>query len=830
MSTINFGIDLGTTNSLIAKYNNGNVEVFKNPVGHKETLPSVVAFKKERILIGDKAKEYTEKDPQNVFASFKRKMGTGESFYVPSISQNITPIELSAHVLKELKNFIYTDEKPTSIVITIPASFDTIQSNATKEAGYQAGFSEVLLLQEPIAASLAFANKRNNEDIAGKWLVYDLGGGTFDVALVTFEDGEMRVKDHEGDNFLGGVDFDKLIIERLIVPHLLKVGTFNNLLNELKQSNGKYNKEYAVMMVKAEEAKVLLSNHDSADIEFEIEDDHGVQHDIYFSIKRNEFEEIIGEQIDHTIRLLLKIMDKNELEAKDIEEVILIGGSTYIPLVRHKIAEELKIKVNSSTDPTTAVAIGAAYYAGSKTKQTLANTETNVLSSANELEVKAAFQKITKDSEEYFVANITGSFEQSTYRITRNDGGFDTGLKALTERISEVLQLLPNTTNSFTLKFFDKNNNRIASNLSDFEIVHGKFSVFGQPLPNDICIEIDDIDNGVTKCEVLFEKNTILPLKKTIIKEVTRTIQKGSKDQLIINVLEGDKYAIPSSNFPLGVIEIKGSLINSDIIKGSDIEIRFEMTESRDLKVRATLLSNDQEFDEVFSPSLRSVSIPKLIDEVKDLNKKALRDIEEYEASEQYELAEAAVHIQYDFDEILNKLQSLSESDVTDERYQLEEKKRKLSQQLDSLGKNQKIIAAKEEYFEVKAYCDQWMQDESDALKLKYNQILAKEKSFLASGSVYIIKNKMQEILEFTWIHVRSKKPEVLVGYYMYYSQKPIEEFIDQRKQKGYLEMGEKALERQNYTELHSITNLIWNNWIHKDKDKNKDLRGTGIG
>jgi len=174
-STINFGIDLGTTNSLIAKYSNGIMEVFKNPVGHRETLPSVVGFRKERILVGEKAKEYIEKDPANVFAGFKRKMGTSESFFVPNLGDFRTPVQLSSMVLKELKNFVYTGETPQSIVITIPASFDTIQSNATKQAGYDAGFKEVILLQEPIAASLAFVNKGAEKITDGQWLVYDLG-------------------------------------------------------------------------------------------------------------------------------------------------------------------------------------------------------------------------------------------------------------------------------------------------------------------------------------------------------------------------------------------------------------------------------------------------------------------------------------------------------------------------------------------------------------------------------------------------------------------------------------------------------------------------------
>src|ERR1700743_1386042 len=160
--TINFAIDLGTTNSLIARGVNGAVDIFKNPSGMKVTLPSVVAFRKDRILIGDKAREYVEKDASNVFSAFKRKMGTSESFFIPNSGAFRTPIELSTLVLQELKNFIFTGEAPESVVITIPASFDTVQSNATKEAGYAAGFREVLLLQEPIAASLAFANKEGS--------------------------------------------------------------------------------------------------------------------------------------------------------------------------------------------------------------------------------------------------------------------------------------------------------------------------------------------------------------------------------------------------------------------------------------------------------------------------------------------------------------------------------------------------------------------------------------------------------------------------------------------------------------------------------------------
>ena len=211
---INFGIDLGTTNSLVAKFNKGTVEVFKNPNGFKETLPSVVGFRNDRILVGEQARTYLEKDPKNVASRFKRKMGTTESFKIKSLGQSKTPVELSAFVLKELKTFIHTGEMPEAVVITIPASFDMVQSNATKEAGYAAGFKQVVLLQEPIAASLAYANKEKSVDLKNsQWIVYDLGGGTFDVALVRIVEGELKIVDHEGDNYLGGTDFDALIVE-----------------------------------------------------------------------------------------------------------------------------------------------------------------------------------------------------------------------------------------------------------------------------------------------------------------------------------------------------------------------------------------------------------------------------------------------------------------------------------------------------------------------------------------------------------------------------------------------------------------------------------------
>jgi molecular chaperone DnaK len=249
---VNFGIDLGTTNSLIAKFDKGHVEVFKNPNGFRETLPSVVGFRNDRILVGDQARTYLEKDPKNVASRFKRKMGTTETIKTQSAGSK-TPVKLSAFALKELKNFVHSGEAVEAAVITIPASFDTVQSNATKEAGLAAGFRQVVLLQEPIAASLAYANKEKSADLRNsQWMVYDLGGGTFDVALVRIAEGELTVVDHEGDNYLGGSDFDAWLVEKVVAPEISRRGRFTDLLGQMKSEKGKYNKLWYRLLHAAE--------------------------------------------------------------------------------------------------------------------------------------------------------------------------------------------------------------------------------------------------------------------------------------------------------------------------------------------------------------------------------------------------------------------------------------------------------------------------------------------------------------------------------------------------------------------------------------------------
>lgn len=827
---INFGIDLGTTNSAIAKFEKGKVEIFRNPINLRQTLPSVVAFRKKRIIVGDKAREYLQKDPKNVVGSFKRKMGTTETYPIASLGENKTPIELSAYVLKELKNFIHSGEKIEAAVITIPASFDTIQSNATKKAGYGAGFEEVVLLQEPIAASLAYANKDEDAFEEGQWLVYDLGGGTFDVALVKIQDGEMKVVDHEGDNFLGGTDFDKLIVEKLVVPYLEGEGTFEDLDKNLKSASGRHNKLYNILLHKAEEAKIQLSNSQIAEIEFETEDDEGEEIEGYLEIERADFEALLQPCIADTITRIRTIIQRNQLTPNDLKFVLMVGGSTYIPYVRTAIAKALKIEVNCNIDPTTAVAVGAAFYAGTKPlKSQFRPSQTPENAIASNLQIKTAYQKTSQEEEEYFTALIEGDTTNLFYRMTRSDGGFDTGLKALEERIFEMLTLAPNTFNVFDLQVFDAKNNRIAAHVAPIGITQGKYSVVGQPLPNDICLEIDDLENGATALEVIFEKNSILPTKRTIIKEVTKTIRKGSEHQITINIVEGPAYAMPSANQTIGFISISGKELERDLVKGSDIEITLEMSESRDLYINTYLMLTDQEYEDTFTPSERHVNVSRLSEEIMVLYGNSNDEIRDAESREDYETAGKLKDIKKAFRSLAMRVKELSEDDVTDEKFQIDAQKRELAQQMDNLIRDKHIIAVKMDYMKAK----RWLKEAVEAnnpnpTELQtYEDLLAKERSILATNNrlkIQELANKLYDLRgTIMW------RDPAYVKTLFYIAQMRSDEFSNPTQGQSLIKAGEDALQHENYDKLRVTVNALFGLLPSAGKGF-VERGGTGIG
>ncbi len=845
MKSVNVGIDLGTTNSLIAKYEHNKVRVYKNPIGQKETLASVVAYRTDRILVGDKAREYLTKDATNVFGGFKRKMGTDEKYYVVNIDENVTPVELSALVLKELKNFEQSAEPLEACVITVPASFDSMQSNATLKAGQQAGFKEVFLLQEPIAASLAFFNASAEAAIQsdGYWLVYDFGGGTFDVALVKSSQDDLKVIDHEGNNFLGGMDLDFAIIDKIIVPEIIKQTGIENFEEEFRVKYGKYEMLYYQVMYYAEEAKKELSNAASTIIDFgAILNDKN--YDFYFTITKEQIDELFLPIINETIKLIHKIIENNKLAASDIHQIILVGGSTFLPQVRQQLAAQTGIPINHSIDPTNSIAIGAAYYAANKyyepavIEKIISNEEIgkDLLASIDftpvNIELDISYNRSSRDKEEVLLIACSGQYENSFYRITRADGGFDTGFIPLKAKKTEFLPLLPSTTNLFALTVYDDNKNAIKSLSKEIGIAQGIYNIDGQPLPHDISIEIDDVENKTTKLEVIFERNSLLPQKRTLYREISKTITKGSKDSIIISILEGDRNSRASSNLTIGCIEISGKDLQSDLIRGSDIEIQIQLNDSRVLNTTVYLVMTQQEFKNVFSVSEKQINIARLKEQFLQLENELVDTIRQFQYNDDKIWEIKGDELMQDLLSIKPTLFKLKEQDKSDEKYIIAEKMTRISQEADKLGGNERIALLLEEYLNYKETVLETINMADfikDDLRKEYQKIEQSEASTLKSKSVSVIENRLKQLDDLYWRGL-SNTTSFLISRFIEYKTYDAKDFKDYGAAKSIMKMADAVLEQEKYVEfrrhIFSLSGLL----RRADFNNNIDFKGTGIG
>jgi len=826
-TTIDFGIDLGTTNSAIARYVKGEVIVFKNPITLKETLPSVVAFRNERTIVGDKAREMLQKSSNNVFGLFKRKMGTSDSYLVGDTGDMLSPIQLSSIVLKELKNFIHSEGSTESVAITIPSAFDTVQSNATKKAGYEAGFKEVVLLQEPIAASLAYANKSNLDITDGKWMVYDLGGGTFDVALTAIDDGELKILDHEGDNYLGGTDFDKAIIEQFIVPNLKEKGSFENLETELKTASGKYNRLFYKLMFLAEEAKKVLTNAAVAEIEFEVTDDTGKDLDVYLELTKETFEALIQPSVDKTIQLIDAIIERNQMANEDLKCILLIGGSTYIPLVRSSLHEKYGIEINTSLDPTTAVVIGAAYYAGIKPKalKTSTSSATTTLNKGN---FKFAYERVVREASTMLLVMAQHETEGLQYRITRSDGGYDSGLLPMSKQVTANLPLIPNAHNSFDFNIVDGMGNKVFR--EEIGITQGKFSIDGQPLPNNICLEVDSIESETTFLEPIFKKNDILPLRKVITKQVSKTIYKDSEEEIVIKVFEGDIDSIPAANKLIGMISVSGKSLERDLIKGSDIELTLEITESRDLKVGTYFTLTDQEFENTFSSSESSITKAVLLTELNSFQDNLNGKLQQLEKDSKFEEAARVVEIDKEINELKSELENIPDDQISDDFYVIDVRKRELGKKMQSVFNTSFLTKTIEDYYEWKETTQYRLMDKeaTEADRAEFAKITADEVKFLQEGNSTTIKMKINHLLS-VCRRIAQRTPMTSEDVLMHYMYLRGQAYINRNKANSLFTKGDQAMENKNYIALVDVIKELS---ILKDKESNSDLfknKGTGL-
>lgn len=623
--TIDFGIDLGTTNSSIAMWSIEEiVEVFKNKHGSQSTPSAVYEGRRGRQLVGYEAKEQMKVDPANVHTEFKQQMGRSTTFTFPISGRSMKPEELSAEVLKSLKGDVYKrlNENLDAAVITIPAAFDKSEIHATNKAAEMAGFLASPLCLEPVAAALAYGHLQSSAD--GFWLVFDFGGGTFDAAVLKLKDEEFQVVNHHGDNYLGGKLIDWALLDQLLIPAVQK----EFKLPDFKRQNDdpKIRTAIAKLKLETEKAKIELSTSDTAWVSLDnlLPSSSGEPLPFDFELSRSDINRMAEPYILRAIQLCRQALKEKRLSPQDMERLILVGGPTQMPIFREMLADKnigLGIPLEFSVDPMTVVAQGAAIFARTQRFKPPKGTRASEIQ-PGEITIELEYDPAGADDQPPVAGRLiledgkipegyTIEFKKSDWRSGRirvsSEGTFITQLVA--ERGENV----------YGIEIQDATGN--VQKATPEKISYLCKPVFKEiPLLGNISVEKSD-----NTIDLLFEKGMPLPLKKTRTYQQSIHVYKGDPDTAIrIPLVEGSNIKA-DRNRPIGCLEITSDRIKRDVPVGSEVEFTLSIDESNRMMAMAYIPILDQEFEE-------TIDQVKPIDEIDHLKHEAEAEISRFNA------------------------------------------------------------------------------------------------------------------------------------------------------------------------------------------------------
>ncbi|MDF1690400.1 MAG: Hsp70 family protein [Cycloclasticus sp.] len=634
---IDYGIDLGTTNSAISRMENGEA-VIKRSDTLKDTMPSCVAVnKKKAILVGESAFSAFKKEKLNAmknfdsskssaFIEFKRTMGTDKSYACSNLGTEFTSEELSSEVLKKLKSFI-TDESINSIVVTVPAKFTVNQKDATLRAATLAGFKHCELLQEPIAASMAYGLDSDNKD--GYWLVFDFGGGTFDAALLKVEEGIMKVIDTEGDNHLGGKNLDYAIVDDIILPYI----NDNYAVGTILQDDAKKKIFQDAMKQYADEAKVQMSFNDSHNILSDLgdipgEDEDGEEFELDLTVTQNMMQETLGPIFQKSIDISISLLERNNLDGKSLDSLILVGGPTYSPILRAMLEEQIT-KPDLSIDPMTVVAKGAALFAST------INVSDEVREKQRDktkIQLELGYEATSVEDEEFVTVKIlrdktTGDIPEKLFvELVRNDAAWSSG-KTQVDANGEVIEvsLSSGKSNGFAVVAYDEKGDLIDVEPSNFTILQGS-KIGSATLPYSFGIEIKSMVSG----QVVFsgikglEKNQSTPATGTMNGLKTqKQIRPGIKEDVLkIPLYQGEHGAEGTKAIHhehVYDIVITGADLPKLLPEGSDVDITFKVdaSERMSCSVYLPVLDHSEDIDVPSNTTQKEIDADWLESEIK---------------------------------------------------------------------------------------------------------------------------------------------------------------------------------------------------------------------
>jgi molecular chaperone DnaK len=804
-ATIDFGIDLGTTNSEIAVLEGTTTNVFKNNEGQEFTPSAVWIDRKDRMYVGRPAKEQIENDSENAHYEFKLQMGTSHIYHFVRSGRQMRPEELSAEVLKSLLGDVQqsTGEQVLAAAISVPAAFELPQCDATNRAAKLSGLSFSPLVQEPVAAALTYGFQSQSDRVF--WMVYDFGGGTFDVAIIQVRDGQIQVIHHNGDNHLGGKLIDWEIVEQLFIPAI----TSEYTLSDFKRGNTKWKAAFAKLKLYAEQAKIRLSREESTDIIIDplCQDDKGIGIRFEYEIKRSDIIPLIEPFVERSVNLCKKTLEEKRLSTGHIEKIILVGGPTLTPVFRDLLKDKLEIPLESSIDPLTVIARGAAIFAGTQSmpKDII---QQKIPDNTNQYSIELEYEPIGAETEPFIGGKITAPEEKSLEGYTiefveektqwrsgkisiNTEGNFTTSVHA-----SEH-------TSKFLIKLEDGTGNICQTVPDHFSYTLGMV-ITGQPLINSVGVGLAN-----EQMQIFLQKGTPLPARRREIHRTTVPLRKGESGTFLrIPVLEGENTRHANRNSKIGALEISGEGIRRDVPIGSDVEITIDIDESRLIRTKAYIPVLDEEYENILELAKETADINQL-DEDFSLEKERLERVRDQARQVANPEVDGSLKRVED-EEMLHDVEvslaaAQADSDATDKcEKRLRDLKSAIDEAEDVLELPILISQAEQQIEGTREIVDQYGKEDDQK---NFDSIERELKAAIAAKDEDLIRQRVEH-LEGLRIQILMDQPGFWIGYFEFLEGQK-SDMRDQTLAERLIVQGYQAIDTNDLNELKTVVRQL---------------------
>ncbi len=589
------GIDLGTTNSAICSYDGSETRIWKSPEQNDVTPSAIYIDRRGNKYVGKRAYDSAPHGPDNAATLFKRLMGTSTPVQLSAVNLTKTPEECSAEVLKVLFGYLpeeIRNDPDTGTVITVPAAFNQMQKDATMQAASMAGLGKVALMQEPVAAVMSVMRVRDTD---GTFLIYDLGGGTLDIAIAESTGGRVNLLAHGGIAMCGGRDFDRVLVDNVVRPWLLE----NFDLPEDFSVNPTFKSLVRLATWATERAKIELSAREDAVIslsetEARVRDLNGNEIYIDIPLHRNTYDKLIVDRVMESIDSARETIINSGYSNDYFERIVFVGGPTNYKPLRDKVAFELGIPGSTDVNSMTAVAEGASLFAESidwNSRNRSRKNSRGQVSSGGGLALSFNYIARTPDAKAKIAVQLAAQAASgSEFQIDSIDTGWTSGRLPLKHGATIDVILTKAGDNAFKIFVFDSFGSPLALEQDNIVITRTAATVDAIPASHSIFIEALDKLGGSRVADFLVKAGDRLPVKGKRHYKAAESLKAGSTGSLNFNLWEGDIYDAIADNRPIGVLKISGFDFDDGAIPaGADLECEYEILDSGNIVIEVSV-------------------------------------------------------------------------------------------------------------------------------------------------------------------------------------------------------------------------------------------------